>query len=80
VGHHGSINASPSWSFGQVFPARGSSNAVLLSTEPTRFTGDNEVPKREVVDRWTARVRFPSRFRRTDAVAPGSAVEVVFIR
>jgi hypothetical protein len=80
VGHHGSINASPGWSFSQVFPSRQSSNAVLLSTEPTRFTGENEVPKLEVVDGWTARVRFPSRFRRTDSVPPGEAVEVVFVR
>lgn len=80
VGHHGSINASPDWSFTQVFPSRRSSNAVLLSTEPTRFTGENEVPKRSVVDGWTARVRYPSRFRRTDAVAPGTAVEITFAR
>jgi hypothetical protein len=80
VGHHGSINASPAWSFGQVFPSRRSSNAVLLSTEPTRFTGENEVPKSEVVDGWTKRLRFPTRFRRTDAVPPGSAVEIVFER
>jgi len=80
VGHHGSINASPGWSFAQVFPSRRSSNAVILSTEPTRFTGENEVPKVEVVDGWTRRVRWPSRFRRTDAVDPGSAVEMMFVR
>jgi hypothetical protein len=53
---------------------------VLRSTESTRLTAENEVPKREVVDGWSGRVRFPSRFRRTDAVPPGSAVEVVFVR
>jgi len=80
VGHHGSINASPTWSYEQVFPSRSNSNAALLSTNPARYTGENEVPKAEVVAGWTGRLRWPSRFRRTDVVDPGSAVEIIFDR
>ena len=80
VGHHGSINASPDWSYEQVFPTKKSGNAVLLSTNPETFNEVNEVPKEEVVDGWTERLRYPSRFRRTDAVARGAYVEVVFER
>lgn len=66
VGHHGSINASPPWSFAQVFPQVQPSNAVLLSTDRTRFTGENEVPKGSVVEGWKARVTSSSRLKRTD--------------
>jgi beta-lactamase superfamily II metal-dependent hydrolase len=50
VGHHGSINASPSWSFARVFPQVRASNAVLLSTDRTRFTGETRSPS----SRWWA--------------------------
>jgi hypothetical protein len=80
VGHHGSINASPTWSYEQVFPTKRNSNAVLLSTNPETFNQVNEVPKLEVVDGWTKRMKYPSRFRRTDSVDRGSYVEVVFDR
>jgi hypothetical protein len=80
VGHHGSINASPTWSFERVFPQVRGSNAVLLSTDSTRFTGEHEVPKDSVVDGWRARVTRTSRFRRTDApgLAPGLSVAFRF--
>jgi hypothetical protein len=80
VGHHGSINASPDWSYDLVFPTKKSSNAVLLSTNPETFNDVNEVPKKEVVEGWTKRMKYPSRFRRTDAVDRGRYVEVVFDR
>ncbi|HEV8280533.1 MAG TPA: hypothetical protein VGQ02_01635 [Candidatus Limnocylindrales bacterium] len=80
VGHHGSINASPAWSYEQVFPTRKSGNAILLSTNPATFNDVNEVPKEEVVEGWTRRMRYPSRFRRTDSVARGAYVEHVFDR
>lgn len=80
IGHHGSIDASPAWGFEQVFPTRRNTNAVLLSTNPLIFPTGNEVPKREVVDGWSARLLYPSRFKRTDSVALGDSVEVVFDR
>ena len=80
VGHHGSIDASPTWSFDRVFPTKRGSNGVLLSTNPAIFPTGNEVPKAEVVAGWTGRLRWPSRFRRTDAVPRGSAVEFTFDR
>lgn len=66
IGHHGSINASPTWSFHRVFPQVRAANAVLLSTDRTRFTGENEVPEQSVLDGWRARVTSPSRLKRTD--------------
>ena len=80
VGHHGSIDASPAWGYGQVFPTRRNTNAVLLTTNPLIFPTGNEVPKREVVDSWASRLLYPSRFRRTDSVAPAESVELVFDR
>jgi hypothetical protein len=78
VGHHGSINASPDWSYKEVFPKKISGNAVLLSTDPTRFTGKNEVPKDEVVDGWRGRVKTSSRMKRTDKVPLGGFVQFDF--
>jgi hypothetical protein len=78
VGHHGSINASPTWAFTEVFPTRRTGNAAVLSTDPTRYTDENEVPKAEVVTGWTGRMRWASRFRRTDVVPLGSYVEFAF--
>jgi hypothetical protein len=66
IGHHGSINASPSWSFTRVFPQVRAPNAVLLSTDRTRFTGENEVPEQSVLDGWRARVAGAHRLKRTD--------------
>ena len=66
IGHHGSINASPAWSFTRVFPQVRAANAVLLSTDRTRFTGENEVPEQSVLDGWRARVTSTSRLKRTD--------------
>ena len=80
IGHHGSINASPAWAFDAVLPKRRPSNAALLSTNPAIFPTGNEVPKAEVVAAWTARMRYGSRFRRTDSVPRGEAVELVFDR
>lgn len=78
VGHHGSINASPDWSYKKVFPSKKSGNAVLMSTDRTRFTGENEVPKDVVVSGWRGRVRRASRFRRTDKVDLGAYVQFDF--
>jgi len=78
VGHHGSINASPDWSYSKVFPRKLKDNAVLISTDPTRFTGTNEVPKEEVVDGWRARVKTSARLKRTDKIPLGSYVEFEF--
>lgn len=80
IGHHGSIDASPVWGFESVFPSRRNTNAVLLSTNPLIFPTGNEVPKREVVDAWTGRLLYPSRFKRTDGVDRGDHVEIVFDR
>jgi hypothetical protein len=81
VGHHGSINASPTWAYEQVFPKKRAGNAVLLSTNPAIFHGINPDPHPDVVAGWTNRLRYPtSRFRRTDAVARGASVEFVFDR
>jgi len=80
VGHHGSINASPTWSFERVFPQVRGSNAVLLSTDHTRFTGENEVPEQSVVQGWRARVTSTSRLKRTDRLGllPGGSVAFQF--
>ena len=78
VGHHGSINASPAWAFDEVFPKVDARNVAVVSTNPTRFTGENEVPKDEVVAGWTAKMQDPARFLRTDDVPLGSSVSVTF--
>jgi hypothetical protein len=80
VGHHGSINASPTWSFTRVFPQVRAANAVLLSTDRTRFTGENEVPEESVLDGWRARVTSPSRLKRTDraGLSPGGSTAFRF--
>jgi hypothetical protein len=74
VGHHGSHNASPDWAFAEVFPDKKSINRVLLTTDPTRFTGVNEVPKAEVLSGWRGRVIRSSRLKRTDSADPGKRV------
>jgi hypothetical protein len=74
VGHHGSINASPDWSFTKVFPKKSSRNAVMISTDPTRFTGENEVPHNKVLNGWKGRVVVAKkRLRRTDAELLGAS-------
>ena len=78
VGHHGSINASPPWSFTEVLPTKASTNAAIVSTEPSRFTGENEVPKREVLDGWKKRLTKASRLLRTDKRRLGKPVIVRF--
>jgi hypothetical protein len=80
IGHHGSINASPTWSFTRVFPQVRAANAVLLSTDRSRFTGENEVPEQSVLDGWRARVTRSSRLKRTDhqRVPPGGSVAFRF--
>jgi beta-lactamase superfamily II metal-dependent hydrolase len=78
VGHHGSINASPPWSFTRVFPQVRAANAVLLSTDHTRFTGENEVPERSVLDGWRARVSSPSRLKRTDRTGLQAGSSIAF--
>ena len=78
VAHHGSINASPSWSFKKVFTKRRKLNAAIVSTEPTRYTGENEVPKEEVIHGWQDRLSVVNRLRRTDQVELGKSVEISF--
>lgn len=80
IGHHGSIDASPAWGYDRVFPTKRNTNAVLLSTNPLIFPTGNEVPKTEVVAGWAGRMLYASRFRRTDAVERGDAVEIRFDR
>lgn len=76
VGHHGSINASPDWSFKTVMPTKLASNAAVISTDDDRFTGENEVPKDSVLKGWRARLKNPSRLLRTDAKNLGESVSV----
>jgi hypothetical protein len=78
VAHHGSINASPPWSFKEVFAKRRKSNAAIVSTEPTRYTGENEVPKEEVLFGWRDRLSVADRLKRTDQVTLGDFVEICF--
>jgi len=74
VGHHGSINASPDWSFEEVMPRRLAGNAAIFSTDPTQFTGKNEVPKKEVVSGWRRRLKSSTRLLRTDKKPRGESV------
>jgi hypothetical protein len=76
VGHHGSINASPPWSFKAVMPTKLADNAAIISTDETRFTGENEVPKDTVIAGWKARLKSASRLLRTDAQSLGDSVAV----
>jgi hypothetical protein len=76
VGHHGSINASPPWSFTTVMPAKRANNAAVISTDDDRFTGENEVPKDSVLNGWRSRLKTPSRLYRTDSKSLGDSVAV----
>lgn len=76
VGHHGSINASPDWSFTTVMPKKLVGNAAVISTDDDRFTGENEVPKDSVLNGWRGRLKNPSRLLRTDAKNLGESVAV----
>ena len=76
VGHHGSINASPDWSFTTVMPTKLVGNAAVISTDADRFTGENEVPKDSVLNGWRARLKSPSRLLRTDSKNLGESVAV----
>jgi beta-lactamase superfamily II metal-dependent hydrolase len=76
VGHHGSINASPDWSFTAVMPTRLAGNAAVISTDHERFTGENEVPKDTVLNGWRGRLKSRSRLFRTDAKGLGESVAV----
>ena len=76
IGHHGSINSSPNWSFTKVMPKKLAANAAVVSTDPTRFTGENEVPKDEVLSGWRARLKTSSRLLRTDSKSLGDSVAV----
>ena len=76
VGHHGSINASPDWSFTTVMPTKLAANAAVISTDDEQFTGENEVPKDSVLKGWRARLKKPSRLLRTDSKKLGESVAV----
>lgn len=76
VGHHGSINSSPPWSFKKVMPTKLADNAAIISTDESRFTGENEVPKDSVIAGWKARLKSASRLKRTDALPLGESVAV----
>jgi hypothetical protein len=76
VGHHGSVNASPAWSFKSVLPRVLAANACVVSTDPTRFTGENEVPKSEVLKGWRGRLQSNARLLRTDKKPLGKPVVV----
>jgi hypothetical protein len=74
VAHHGSINASPTWGFEVVFPARRPGNKVIVSTDSTRYTGPFEVPKKQVLDGWRKRVTSKSRMKSTDGLPLGASI------
>lgn len=76
IGHHGSINSSPDWSFTKVMPTKLASNAAVVSTDDTRFTGENEVPKAEVLAGWRGRLKKTSRLLRSDSKPLGESVAV----
>jgi beta-lactamase superfamily II metal-dependent hydrolase len=76
VGHHGSINASPDWSFTKVMPTKLATNAAVISTDDDRFTGENEVPKDSVLNGWRARLKSGNRLLRTDSRGLGESVAV----
>ena len=76
VGHHGSINASPDWSFTKVMPTKLATNAAVISTDDDRFTGENEVPKDSVLNGWRARLKSGNRLLRTDSELLGESVAV----
>jgi hypothetical protein len=76
VGHHGSINASPAWSFTTVMPTKLAANAAVISTDDDRFTGENEVPKDSVLNGWRGRLKNTSRLLRTDSKNLGESVAV----
>lgn len=80
VSHHGSINASPDWSFKSVFNRKRQSNGVIISTDCTRYTGDDEVPKDSVLEGWQDRLSDSNKFLRTDAtgVNLGDFVELSY--
>jgi beta-lactamase superfamily II metal-dependent hydrolase len=78
VAHHGSINASPSWTFDKVFPEIKPSNKVIISTDRNRYPKekyDNEVPKEEVLEGWKNHLAdASSNFKRTDDIELGNSV------
>ena len=78
VAHHGSINASPGWSYDKVFPDIKSSNRVIISTDRNRYPKekyDNEVPKDEVLEGWKNRLKDGAEnLKRTDNVELGKSV------
>jgi len=76
VGHHGSINASPDFSFKAVMPTKLANNAAVISTDDDRFTGENEVPKDSVLNGWRARLKNTNRLLRTDSKPLGESVAV----
>jgi hypothetical protein len=76
VGHHGSVNASPTWSFKSVLPRVLPANACVVSTDRTRFTGENEVPKSTVLTGWRGRLHSSARLMRTDKKPLGKSVVV----
>jgi hypothetical protein len=76
IGHHGSINSSPDWSFSEVMPKKLAGNAAVVSTDPTRFTGENEVPKAGVLSGWRGRLKTGTRLLRTDSKLLGDSVAV----
>jgi hypothetical protein len=78
VGHHGSINASPDFAFARVFPTKKASNVAIVSTDETRFTGENEVPNAGVLAGWASRLKEAQRLRRTDRIPVGDSLAVEF--
>lgn len=78
VAHHGSINASPEWGYDVVFPVRRSGNKVIVCTDSTRYTGPNEVPKREVLDGWRDRLTSSRRIKSTDGLDLGASISFYY--
>ncbi len=78
VAHHGSINASPEKSFKAVFKQKKEWNCAIISTDPTRYTETNEVPKKEVLAGWKDRLKRKDLMLRTDDVLLGGYVEMTY--
>ena len=71
VAHHGSINGAPDWAYTTVFARSLRSNAAIISTDPTRYTGVNEVPNDDVIRGWRRRLSNNTRLKRTDELPLG---------
>jgi hypothetical protein len=73
VADHGRPSGSPLQALNSVFPER-ANHKVLICADPTRFTGVNEVPSRQVVAGWRRRLRRASQLKQTSDKPEGESV------